>query len=636
MLTKKLYTWIAVLLIGVGLLTACYLDVQRIAAEKDNKSVEVLLDYDELLALSKANQLPLNVLSAKFKAAGATGVLMRERTLEDFENCGDILLMTGNELGLLKEMAPDIYPEVNPVKNNRYILVKDKNTFESIYQQLSAKKNGVTRMAGGSNGVISLSLAKTEVEKLGVGFSAQDMELIHQGGLDLVPRIRTWPKAEENSLDNLVKTLQKIPGLSLITFNDAAIFGTNNIPYLAAKLKELDKPVGIFEIYSQQGLNSLALLMDKNVVRIHSISENDMPKHTEAKAVDRFSLAVSERNIRAVSVRFFGMEQPGSALEGAVQYIQRIKAALQKEGFSAGQASVPAGLPYSRILVFLVGLGVLGGGLLILSRLFRESRAGLLGLLGLLGWAALLYLSPLLARKSFALLSVIIFPVIGIIALLNEEKRTMKKAVLALLKMSLLSFTGAIIMTGLLADKSFMLKLDGFSGVKIAHIIPLLVIPAYVIFRGAHLPKKLEKLLQNPVLVKHILLGGIVAIALAVYIMRTGNNAPVLVSNWELQLRSLLDQVLGVRPRTKEFLIGYPAMLALLYYGYDFRKVVLLIFGIIGQISLVNTYAHIHTPLLISLTRSFHGLWMGVLAGLALIILTDFLTGWLSRRMSSE
>jgi ABC-type nitrate/sulfonate/bicarbonate transport system permease component len=36
----------------------------------------------------------------------------------------------------------------------------------------------------------------------------------------------------------------------------------------------------------------------------------------------------------------------------------------------------------------------------------------------------------------------------------------------------------------------------------------------------------------------------------------------------------------------------------------------------IGQISLVNTYAHIHTPILISLRRTGYGIMIGTIVGL--------------------
>ena len=87
-----------------------------------------------------------------------------------------------------------------------------------------------------------------------------------------------------------------------------------------------------------------------------------------------------------------------------------------------------------------------------------------------------------------------------------------------------------------------------------------------------------------------------------------------------------------MRPRTKEFLLGHPAMLVLLYFGYDLRKIVVLLLGVIGQVSIVNTYAHLHTPLAVSLLRSFHGLWLGILLGVAAVILLNYLLAFLKKK----
>ena len=112
---------------------------------------------------------------------------------------------------------------------------------------------------------------------------------------------------------------------------------------------------------------------------------------------------------------------------------------------------------------------------------------------------------------------------------------------------------------------------------------------------------------------------GILAVAGLVYISRTGNES-AFVSGFELQLRTALDQLLGVRPRTKEFLIGHPLMLVALYYGFRYRYGVgILALGMIGQVSLVNTFAHIHTPIIISLIRTGYGLLFGLIVGVGLI-----------------
>jgi hypothetical protein len=46
-----------------------------------------------------------------------------------------------------------------------------------------------------------------------------------------------------------------------------------------------------------------------------------------------------------------------------------------------------------------------------------------------------------------------------------------------------------------------------------------------------------------------------------------------------------------------------------------------------GQISLVNTFCHLHTPLSVSFLRLFHGLWIGALVGIAVIAVWRALWG---------
>jgi hypothetical protein len=106
--------------------------------------------------------------------------------------------------------------------------------------------------------------------------------------------------------------------------------------------------------------------------------------------------------------------------------------------------------------------------------------------------------------------------------------------------------------------------------------------------------------------------------ALGYMLIRTGNDAPSQVSGLELKLRSLLDRLLPVRPRTKEFLIGHPMMvLALTMLTRGDRRLLPLIGGVaaIGQVSMVNTFAHLHTPVSASALRVLLGLLIGLVLG---------------------
>ena len=105
-----------------------------------------------------------------------------------------------------------------------------------------------------------------------------------------------------------------------------------------------------------------------------------------------------------------------------------------------------------------------------------------------------------------------------------------------------------------------------------------------------------------------------------IYLSRTGNESGE-ISGVEATMRQFLNDTMGVRPRSKEFLIGYPATILYLMYAAKRRVLwVLTIPLVIGQISLVNTYAHIHTPLLIALQRSLNGLILGIIVALIVVL----------------
>jgi len=158
-----------------------------------------------------------------------------------------------------------------------------------------------------------------------------------------------------------------------------------------------------------------------------------------------------------------------------------------------------------------------------------------------------------------------------------------------------------------------------------------LTVVFYLCFISSPVPGglRLKKLLDAALPVKWAIMGLILLSLGIIYILRTGNEAVLITSSLEIKTRALLDLILGVRPRTKEFLLGHPLLLLLFYTGYrDHRFLPLLLLGAIGQVSLINTYAHIHTPLLISLQRSFNGLWLGILIGLCLILIFRFIRQW--------
>jgi hypothetical protein len=136
--------------------------------------------------------------------------------------------------------------------------------------------------------------------------------------------------------------------------------------------------------------------------------------------------------------------------------------------------------------------------------------------------------------------------------------------------------------------------------------------------------------LTRPIVWGQALLALVILGAVGLMLIRTGNEAPGAVPDWELRLRALLESVMQVRPRTKEFLIGHPALVvgaAMLLTGRTRFLPLMMFLATIGQASIVNTFCHLHSPLLVSLQRTGWGILLGVGLGLlALGALRPFAT----------
>jgi hypothetical protein len=108
---------------------------------------------------------------------------------------------------------------------------------------------------------------------------------------------------------------------------------------------------------------------------------------------------------------------------------------------------------------------------------------------------------------------------------------------------------------------------------------------------------------------------------MVIYVGRTGNFI-IPVPELEIRAREFLEQAFQYRPRTKELLIGHPLLIlgfGLYAWGDERLGLAAVVPGAIGQISLLNTFAHIHSPLAASIIRSFWGLVLGACLGSALL-----------------
>jgi hypothetical protein len=205
----------------------------------------------------------------------------------------------------------------------------------------------------------------------------------------------------------------------------------------------------------------------------------------------------------------------------------------------------------------------------------------------------------------------------------------------ALVVTTLLSLVGGLYLGAVLSDVRFFLEMEIFRGVKLTFVAPLILVAITYLTRynlfeqvksvdARGLWRQVVTILNYPVTIKSLLFVGAAAFAAWVFIGRSGHTAGVPVPAAELKLRALLEQLMYARPRGKEFLIGHPAFLlaAMAVYRQWPRLIqfILVITATIAQGSLVETFAHLRTPIFMSAVRGLDGLVLGAVVGAAAVI----------------
>ena len=336
------------------------------------------------------------------------------------------------------------------------------------------------------------------------------------------------------------------------------------------------------------------------MVRLHGISAPEMQVLSDERIINRYMRAVKERNMRVLYVRpFVNGEDPW---ERSLDLLVTLQERLEDSGFTLGQAQPFAPWNTSRTWTGLVGAGIWAAALLYALELFPRWKRFFLwsGLLAFALSMALLAVKPVLAQQGLALLAAIVFPSLAM------QFRWGKTALARYAGAALISLTGALFVVATLSGTEFLIKIQEFRGVKLMHVAPI----ALVVFT---LARPLKDWLDKYIPIRYLILLGAIGLAGAFYILRTGNfGLPVL--GLEVQAREFLENLLVVRPRTKELLLGHPALYFALH-SKEPRKSWWLPVAVIGQISLVNTFTHTHTFLWVSLLRTGYGLFFGYLLG---------------------
>ena len=653
----------------VGFVASLIIGMERHAVEENSRTVELVVDYEGLLELAAREGLPAETVLARAKEAGITSLAVYETTFEKFNKNGKATAVQGADIlaayhtGTLTDPHwRTLVEEDKIVGTEIYVVAHDPVTYAELKEDLFRRFGSarVTVYTVGTDEVLAVKDYYEAFEKRNIGLPSDEMRAVNAAGFDVLARPSNYASCTPEDVHAVFARMDGI-AVSGIVFSGQECLGAPKA--LQTTIDEMNArrlPLGLIEgvtqlqFYKQQGMDEIAKGIGyDHVARLYSIPKDELKKLKIDAAVERWGTTDEERNIRIDLLRIYDEPAPGmTLLDTNMKYFADTRAALESNGFKIGRAGVFASYDPSRVLRALVAMGVAAAGVLYLSLVIPALNRRRKAVVLFFAVAALIFVMPILigaggkVRVLAALASANLFPTLAIVALLDllRGRRFQKNAPtwrilvagLVLLGItSALSLVGASYLSGSLTDTRYLLEFDIFRGIKLTFVLPMILVAVafmqrFDIFDGqfdasAGVLGQLREILATPVRVGS-LLGGLVLLgALVVLVLRSGHTSGMPVPGIELKMRAALEQLFYARPRTKEFLIGHPAFLLALY-GAARRWRTWIIFGLvlaatIGQGSMVETFAHMRTPIEMSLVRGIGGVFLGGAIGAVLVAL---------------
>lgn len=656
MKTNKLEK-ILLFFIVLSIIVSLFQVTMRINAERKENTVDVALDYPDFYLFSATNGQNVYDAIGEMREAGATSVAVVEDCIETLYGEGKITFFNGSDF--LAPSFNNILRSKLEVDKHRdiiqpyfvVVLTEDKDLAERMLSNLSEDTGFID--GDGVYAIIIHSDILAAVE-YGVGFDNEKIKKLKDMGFQVVLRPRYTPG--NRNVETLISTIKEF-NIESVMFYGTVITGyPDRVDELADFFNESHILTYIIEspiqkgIYSQEGLSVFIRKIHYYVVRVYSIYPAEQLKLTALEIFNRWFRSIPDRNIRVIYVKpIIGI---GASYEQNLStnkyYINKLITLWKEKGMKFGMPHPIDEVNVNWIVIFLIYLGVIALFVLyikIILNLLQRSTLTCFFVLLLMGVSLLLYSQNTMEKLTALAAAVLITGFFSLIMFLAVkkcyEKRKfhlpdiMKNGFTISSLMLIISLIGGLLVGAALSGSSYFLNLDMFRGVKMLYLSPFIfLIINYLYIFGANFDNKyiseshynvideVKKVWDITVKGGHVVVLVLIAGIFLMYILRSGNTG-VTISSFELKFRAFLEQTIVARPRVKEFLIGYPAVFLMVFAAYLMRKKWLLLFsflGIMGSISIVDTFSHLRTTFLISFYRTLWGFAFGILLAIAAVI----------------
>lgn len=657
---------VLVALIALGMLAGLPPLVQRARMEAADKTVNLVADEATFTAMAQSQGANPESYLRQLHAAGITSLGVAEDSLLSLQAGGLAQFWSGSDLLATVALGPlpgpfagrtihvnDTYVEVQSPSLGRWLTT-------SLGQRLPA--GAVSVWSAANPTVLALAAPTAEVQGLGLGFRPGRLRALAALGFDIVPRLADDPSESPAAITATIRQAAAAVPIHTVIFAGGAVTGyPNHLAVTEAALRAVGWNVGAIETVQQLGnvnqfgLTALVAGRPNHVVRVYSVPAFVLQDQTPSQAQQTIMDGVVGRNLRIVYLHpYTPATDPGNVLADNLQRWGALAQRLRGVGFTLGP---PTAFPSVRVqtrYVVLLNIGVWAAALWLLLLLFPKLRRD--------AWAWLVIGGVLaagasaakvaLAQEGGALLASVVFPTLAAWyaarvwdRLDRPVRRWMvwREALVTTVGTALISGVGAYLLSALLSSTAYMQEWVYFRGVKVSYILPpMLTAVVFLVAVGvsglrrrgetAPLGRELSALARTLIRGENLAALAVLLGGAAYYVLRSGNVSTV--AAFELAARHLLDRELLYRPRTKEFLIGYPSMFLAVWLASRRRAGwfwIFLLAASTGLVSMVNSFEHIRTPLINSAMSVVYGLILGAVIGSVALVVVDVVAdafGW--------
>lgn len=478
-------------------------------------------------------------------------------------------------------------------------------------------------------------------------FDTQLIEKLRKQDMDVIlkiPGVHHDAKYYE-TLNNIITNY----GVRYIQFESPLVpSGSEDDPPAVFALKESGVILLLVENAQQTGhtavpgLDPLIRSMDYAAGRAYITPPEDLSALGEEDLLFRWLRGVVDRSIRFIYVQPF---QSGSStdlqnLEAPLKASTELSRLLDQKGYKVNQPFlIPSPTLSGPFHVLLILLNLLLAFSLGFCYLFTPGKRFWLwtAFSGIVSAVLFLLLPDSIALILEATAASVLYPSLAVIVLLVYLKNTTHKKICtqllhSMVLLALCTASGVLPILAAMSDVRFTLHLVNFSGSLLTYTLPLVTfIAVYLLLfsKPGTLSLILRRIRAKKGNLPHLFLGLAGITVFYIYLSRSGNHSLIPASALELNIRKTLERFMTVRPRFKEFLVGYPCFFVfILLCKRTAKPLVPAILGLgttIGIISVFNSFCHGFTSVRVSVHRSLNGFILGLMVSLTILLLATLL-----------